>query len=77
MALYAKEFLLDLFKFFNDHRQLVLQENKESEDERVEDANEPHPNQHSDPIKSSRDQRRSIETHARSGKNRNLELMKG
>ena len=34
-ALWAIELSLDLFEFLNDHWQLVLQENKESEDERV------------------------------------------
>ena len=52
VALYAKELLLDQFEFLNDHRQLVLQENKELEDEREEDANRPHPNKHADPIES-------------------------
>ena len=52
VALYAKELLLDQFEFLNDHRQLVLQKNKELEDERVEDANRPHPNKHADPIES-------------------------
>jgi hypothetical protein len=40
LALYAKELLLDLFEFLNYHRQLVLQENKELEDEHVQDVNQ-------------------------------------
>ena len=50
-------------------------QDKKSEDERVQDDNQPHPNQHSDPIESAWD-RRSIETYSRSGGNRNLGLIK-
>ena len=39
-ALYAKKFL---FEFLNDHRNLVLQENKESEDKRVNESNQHSP----------------------------------
>jgi hypothetical protein len=39
VALYAEELLLDQFEFLNDYRQLVLQENKKLEDERVQDVN--------------------------------------
>jgi hypothetical protein len=52
MTLYAKELLPDQFEFLNNHRQLLLQENKESEDKRAQDANQTHPNQHADPIES-------------------------
>jgi hypothetical protein len=45
MTLYAKE----LFEFFNDHGQLLLQENKESEEKRAPDLNQTHPNQHANP----------------------------
>ena len=49
MTLYAEEFLLE---FLNKHPQLLLQENKESEDKCAKDANQTHPNQHADPIES-------------------------
>ena len=43
VALYAEELLLDQFEFLNDYQQLVLQENKKSEDEHVQDANQTSP----------------------------------
>ena len=50
MILYAKDLLPDQFEFLNDHRQLLLQENKKSEDKRSQDANQTHPNQPANPI---------------------------
>ena len=47
-TLYARELLPDRFESVNDYRQLLLQENKESEDKRAQDANHTRPNQHAD-----------------------------
>ena len=43
VVLYAKKFLFDYFEFLNDHRKLLLQENKESEDKRVNESNQHSP----------------------------------
>lgn len=73
MALYVEELLPDHFKFLNDHWQAVLQEIKESIDERAQNANQPHPNRHTESIESIWDWT-AIITYIGSG---NLELMKG
>ena len=72
MTLYAKEFLLE---FLNKDQQLLLQENKESEDKRAKDVNQTHPNQHADPIESISESD-YIRRTAHSGGDRNLKLMK-